>query len=61
MKKTVAIAMFALGLFGLALFVTAVQMARAHIEKSAAETVDAVSAAQRGSPGSSYIGWERGK
>lgn len=60
MKKAAAIALFALGLFGIALFVTAVQMGRARLEASANETVEAVRAAQRsGSAGSSYIDWPR--
>ena len=54
MNKAVAIALFALGLFGIALFVTALQMGR--LER-AADTVDAIRDSQHTNFGSSYRGW----
>lgn len=57
MKKAVAIAALVVGLFGIALFVTAVQMGRARIEKSAAETVAAVRNSQQSNFGGSYRDW----
>lgn len=60
-KKAVAIAALVVGLFCIAAFVTAVQMARARMENAASDTVDAVRAAQRSGSahGSSYINWPK--
>lgn len=63
MKKARLVAALIAGLFGIALFVTVVQMARARMENAAANTVDAVRSSQRSGSahGSSYIDWPGNK
>ena len=63
MNKAIAIAALVLGLWGLAMFVTSVQLHRVRIENSATDTVDAVRNSQRGNYGggmsSSYRDWPK--